>query len=129
MNIICQAVAYAGVYECDLVPDASIAIEQKFAEHISNHGLSYGTQEEYSFRLDQFAKTDAKLNEINSNPENTYSVAHNKFSTMTEYELNRFRGELPSEIGEDERVTELPTDNLSASIDWRAKGAVNHVQD
>ena len=48
---------------------------------------------------------------------------------MTEYELNRYRGELPSEIGEDEKVTELPTDNLSASIDWRAKGAVNHVQD
>lgn len=87
MNIICQAVAYAGIYECDLVSDSSLALEQKFVEHVASYGLSYGTDEEYQFRFQQFSKNDAKINEINSNPENTYVVAHNKFSTMTEFEF------------------------------------------
>ena len=127
MNIICQAVAYAGIYECDLIPDANIIVEQKFVEHIANYGLSYGTDEEYAFRLEQFAKTDAKLQEINSDPENLYVVQHNKFSTMTEYEFKRHLGKKPAV--EHDSVTELSTANLSDSVDWRTKGAVNPVQD
>ena len=127
MNIICQAVAYAGIYECDIVPDANLAVEQKFVEHVATFGLSYGTDEEYAFRLDQFAKTDAKLQEINADPENLYKVAHNKFSTMTEFEFKKHLGKKPAV--EHDSVTELATSNLSASVDWRSKGAVNPVQD
>lgn len=59
MNIICQAVAYAEIYQCDTYQD--FAMEQKFTEHMATYGLSYGTKEEYAFRLDQYARTDAKL--------------------------------------------------------------------
>ena len=127
MNIICQAVAYAGIYECDIVSDANLAVEQKFVEHVAEYGFSYGTDAEYAFRLDQFAKTDAKLQEINSKPENLYVVEHNKFSTMTKEEFKRHLGRKPAV--EHDSVTELSTTNLSASVDWRAKGAVNAVQD
>ena len=127
MNIICQAVAYAGIYECDLVPEIDSVLEQKFIDHVAEYGFSYGTNEEYAFRLDQFAKTDAKLQEINSNPENLYKVEHNKFSTMTKEEFKRHLGRKPAI--EHDSVTELATTNLSTSVDWRAKGAVNPVQD
>jgi len=45
------------------------------------YGLSYGTDEEYQFRFQQFAVTDAELARINSEEGNTFHVGHNKFST------------------------------------------------
>jgi hypothetical protein len=52
-------------------------------EHVANYGISYGTQEEYAFRMEVFAKKDAAYNEINNDPSNTFLVGHNMFSTMT----------------------------------------------
>jgi C1A family cysteine protease len=128
VNIICQAVAYAGLYECDIIIDTSaLALEEKFVNHVSNYGISYGTDEEYQFRLQQFAEKDAEIERINSDPENTYIVGHNKFSTMTKYEFKKHLGKQAA-INHD-TVTVLPTANLSTSVDWRTKGAVNAVQD
>lgn len=92
MNIICQAVAYAGIYECDIIDTSAIALEEKFVDHIANYGFSYGTDAEYQFRLEQFASNDAEIQRINANPENTYTVDHNMFSTMTKYEFNMHLG-------------------------------------
>jgi C1A family cysteine protease len=33
-------------------------LETKFMEHVATHALSYGTQEEYTFRMALFAKRD-----------------------------------------------------------------------
>ena len=63
-----------------------------FMEHISYYGHSYGTSEEYKFRLNIFANNDKLIKEINSNPENTFTVGHNKFSTWTDEEYNRLMG-------------------------------------
>jgi hypothetical protein len=37
-------------------------MEQSFVEHVSRYGLSFGTKEEYEFRLSLFAEKDAKIN-------------------------------------------------------------------
>jgi KDEL-tailed cysteine endopeptidase len=125
MNYICEAIAYWGIYEC---VDANLVVmEQKFQNHISSYGLSYGTEEEYQFRFDQFAMTDAELERINSDPENLYIVDHNQFSTLTKAEFKRILGRMPAK--EHATFTELPTANLSGAVDWRTKGAVNPVQD
>jgi C1A family cysteine protease len=126
MNFICQAVAYAGIYECELVDTTAIALEEKFIAHVSNYGMSYGTDAEYQFRLQQFATNDAEIERINADPENTYTVGHNQFSTMTKFEFQRVLGKKAAV--EHDSVTELATSNLSASVDWRTKGAVNPVQ-
>jgi hypothetical protein len=48
------------------------AVEQLYVEHISAWGISYGTQEEYSFRLAQFERNEQKIQEINSDSLNTF---------------------------------------------------------
>jgi C1A family cysteine protease len=126
MNILCQAIAYAGIFECEVVDTGLSAVEQKFQDHISAYGLSYGTQEEYQFRLEQFALIDAEIERINSDPENLYVVGHNQFSTLTKQEFKRNLGKKPAM--DHDSVTELATSNLTGAVDWRTKGAVNPVQ-
>jgi len=57
---------------------------------MSERGLSYPTEEEYSFRLDLFTTTDAEINAINANPEFTFTAGHNMFSTMTPEEIKKW---------------------------------------
>jgi hypothetical protein len=125
VNFICQAVAYAGIYECEIIDTSVLALEEKFIDHVSTYGISYGTDAEYQFRFQQFATNDAEIQRINADPENTYTVGHNKFSTMTKYEFQNVLGKKAAM--EHDSVTALSTSNLSASVDWRTKGAVNPV--
>jgi hypothetical protein len=49
MNIICGSLASLGLNLCS--EPFSLQIHQDFVNHVSQYGLSYGTQEEYAFRL------------------------------------------------------------------------------
>lgn len=79
--------------------------------------------------MKQFAKNDKIIKEINSDPENLFTVGHNIFSTYTKDEYKKLLGK--KNISADIKVEEelLDTSNLEASVDWRSKGAVNPVQD
>lgn len=124
MNVICKAAALAGIV-CEQETEDFAMVEQRYMEHLAAYGISYGTDEEYKFRLEQFAKKDAEINAINAE-ENTYVLGHNKFSTWTKDEYMRILKRKPAVMeGEEE---ELDTANLDAEVDWRAKGAVNPVQ-
>ena len=97
-----------------------------FLEHISSHGISYGTQEEFLFRQKIFVANTEEFARINANPENTFTVGHNQFSTWTEAEYKKllgFRGIQP-----ETNVQYLNETNLADSVDWRTKGAVNPVK-
>ena len=61
-------------------------------DHVSIHGLSYNTQEEFLFRQTIFQKADEEIERINSNQNNTFTVAHNEFSTWTDDELKLLGG-------------------------------------
>ena len=122
----CAAAAFLGVNLCNNTTAVSSAMEQTFIQHLATHGISYGTPEEYKFRLELFAKKDAEIKEINANPENTFTVGHNMFSTWTHDEYKKLLG---YKAGEQlSNVVELPTDNLQDAVDWRTKGAVNPVK-
>jgi cathepsin L len=86
---------------------------------MAEFGLSYGTKEEYQFRLGLYTMLDLELQKINANPENTFTVGHNQFSTWTDTEYNKMLG---SKIDEnvDVPVLELPTENLPGAVDWTA---------
>lgn len=103
-------------------------IESKFMAHVSFYGLSFGTKEEYKYRLDIFKKNDAEYNLINDNSSNTYTVGHNMFSTMTEHEMKKMLGEKDYMYRPQVNATVLSTEGLAASVDWRTTGAVNPVQ-
>jgi len=100
----------------------------KFAEHVANFGLNYGTAEEYTFRQAIYETKDKENDEINANPENTFTVGHNQFSTWTDAEYKRLLGyRAPKNVTEIE-PTILDTVNIPSSVDWRTQGAVNPVK-
>jgi C1A family cysteine protease len=127
----CTAAVFLGLQNslCGNKSEVVSELEQNFITHVSQHNLSYGTSEEYNFRLAIFAKKDAEFKEINANPKNTFTVGHNHFSTWTDFEFNKMVGSKSKGLKEQKTAVEaaIPTD-LPESLDWRAKGAVNPVQ-
>ena len=101
-------------------------LHEKFHAHMENQGLSFGTKEEYHFRFQQFKAKDAEIEHWN-NKQDSFRLAHNMFSTMTEAEAKKMTG---TKIVEEQVVepTELDVTNLTGGIDWRSKGAVNPVK-
>jgi len=133
MQTICAAaLAATGIDICQSdVFDLKINndIEAKFSQHIAKYGYSYGTKEEFLFRLEQFAITEAKINKMNSQNK-SWRSGHNKFSTWTDEEFNQILGEQgePEEI-DSSRLKEFNVQGLPTSKDWRPLGAVNAIKD
>ena len=101
--------------------------EFKFFKYIAEFGKTYGTKAEYNFRLNLFAQKDAEIKEINAS-QDSFTVGHNMFSTWTDFEYKRLLGfKMPQGV-EEPKAMYLDESNLTESIDWRAKGAVNPVK-
>jgi cathepsin L len=125
MNILCGTLATLGFDLCET--PVSAELHQSFIQHISEYGLSYGTKEEYNFRLSLFAQKDAEINEINAS-QDSFTVGHNMFSTWTQAEYKRLLGFKMPKNAELPEPTILDESNLQDAIDWRSKGAVNAVK-
>ena len=65
MNTLCKAATFVG-YKNFCEAPVSMEVEQAFVEHTSSYGLSYGTKEEFNYRLELFAERDAAINRINA---------------------------------------------------------------
>jgi C1A family cysteine protease len=122
MQAILRAVGFNTVSQ-DSHP---VEIQQAFIEHMSTHGLSFGTQEEFEFRMSLFAKKDAEINEINATEEN-FTVGHNFMSTWTAFEYKKLLG-YRGQAGEGERNYVSLEESNDAEVDWRTKGAVNAIK-
>jgi C1A family cysteine protease len=125
MNILCSTLAAIGFDLCQT--PVSLELQQSFLQHIADYGLSYGTKEEFNFRLSLYAKKDAEINEINAS-QDSFVVGHNMFSTWTQAEYKRLLGFKMPKNFELPEPSLLDTSNLSSSVDWRTKGAVNAVK-
>lgn len=66
---------------------------------------------------------------VNSTPEETVVLAHNKFSDWSDAEYTNFLSYRPKNTSRNQEPTLLATNDLPASINWVEKGAVNDVQD
>ena len=126
MYKLCQAAAYFGLKDHCNEP-VSQEIEQAFVEHVSTHGLSFGTKEEYEFRLGLYAQKDAEIKKINADPNNSFTVGHNFMSTWTDFEYKRLLGAkyVPDTK---QNATILPETDIPTSWDWRDKGAINPIK-
>jgi len=106
---------------------AAATINNKFVEHIAEHGLNFATTEEFQFRQAIFMAKDAENTVINSNTEHTFTVGHNFMSTWTHEEYKQLLGaRIPENLTE--VATVLDTVNVPSAIDWRTKGAVNPIK-
>jgi len=106
---------------------ASLATQAEFMQFIAHHGKSYGTREEYEFRLSIFEKNLAFINEHNQAGEG-HTLGLNSMADWTSYEYNRILGYLPKNrptMAEPyvEDLTSVPK-----SKDWRKSKAVTEVK-
>jgi len=93
-------------------------------QHVAEHGLSYGTVEEYNFRQSLFDKVDKEINQHNNDSEQTSSMGHNFLSTWSIGEKQRLLGYKPH--GEVKILTVLEESNAT-EVNWVASGKVNAV--
>jgi len=125
MNFICNTAAAWGIFQCET--PVTTEVQQAFIEHIAEWGLSYGTQEEFEFRMNLFAAKDAEIKEINSS-QDSFTLGHNQFSTWTDFEYKRLLGFKMGPNDTLDEPVEYDATALPDSVDWRAKGAVNAVK-
>lgn len=64
----------------------------KFLAYLDYFGKSYGTDEEFEFRLKTFSEIDEKIEKWNNDLSKTHKLIHNRFSDMTTQEKKRFTG-------------------------------------
>jgi len=108
---------------------SAASISPFFLEHVAEHGLNFGTNEEFQFRQTIFLTKDAENKEINANPENTFTVGHNFMSTMTDEEYSGMLGyKAPTDLLQAPEVTLLSTVGVASAVDWRDHNAVNPVK-
>jgi C1A family cysteine protease len=98
---------------------------QAFMEHVANHGLSYGTIEEFNFRQNVWELLDAELHRINSTHEN-FTVGHNFMSTWTDAEKKRLNGYKGSVVHP--FVTETYEAPAEDEVNWVTAGGVTPVK-
>jgi C1A family cysteine protease len=104
--------------------------EHQFMLYLSKHGKSYGTREEYEFRLEQFRLSLYKIREHNSRNDVTYSLGLNKFSDMTHQEYKKLLGYKKPLGLKQSQIRILDTEeNSPEGVDWRSQGVVNKVKD
>ena len=101
--------------------------ENQFFRYIAQYGKTYGTKEEYNFRLQVFADRLAEIEQINAE-NGTSTVGINKFADWTKEELKSLNGFKPMDTVADKRYKQFDTSSLADSIDWRTEGAVTPVK-
>lgn len=99
--------------------------EREFINYIAKYHRTYGTKEEYEYRLNLFAEAYNKV--LNHDPSVGYELGINHLADLSSYEFNMMKGYTPSS---EPRITAEADDTLNApaSIDWRSSGAVTGVK-
>jgi C1A family cysteine protease len=128
MNTLYKLASIAGISSVEQT--VSPIVENEFIQHIAEFGKSYGTTEEYKFRLNLFAEKHAAIAELNSE-NGSFTLGHNQFSDWTQAEYKKLLGYKKKTnhlVKSSRNATILDTTNSPASVDWRKNGAVNAVK-
>jgi cathepsin L len=104
------------------------AAEYKFFDYMARFGKTYGTKEEYNFRLGVFAERLSQIDEHNSQEGRTSTMGVNKFSDWTQEEIKKMNG-LKAPAFDYSKATKIDDSMLPDAVDWRKQGAVTPVKD
>jgi hypothetical protein len=99
--------------------------EREFITFVSEHRRSYGTKEEYTYRLSLFAAAYEQVKNHDS-VDTGFTIGINKFADMSTYEYKQMLG-YNSNLRQGKRVVSFSLADPSAapaSKDWFADGAV-----
>ena len=101
-------------------------IENSYLAYVAEHGKSYGTEEEFKFRLNLYAKRVAFVREHNASIQGAEAtVGINHMADWTDAEYKKLLG-FKTRAGAAKAGETVDGDVSAApdSVDWRAKGAV-----
>merc|ERR1711990_1317412 len=108
---------------------AAVSANEKFLTHVAEFGLSYGTVEEYNFRLANWESLDRLIEEHNAT-KSSYKLGHNKMSTWTAAEYKRLMGRAKNTEPKKHKKHPRSTGaDPPASVNWITAGAVTGVKD
>jgi len=111
------------------------AHEFEFMKWIAKHNKSYGTREEFRFRLAEWKKVDDFIKEVNApDSEYTHTASHNHLSDFTRSEYKKMfmtpeaykTASFNQEAGE---KLMFEGDVPNSSVDWRTSGCLTPVKD
>lgn len=131
------AVAAFALYNINYLPDhqsflseAPSEYQEAFLQFVAKYHKSYGTKEEFEYRLRTFSKNfhDIQTHNMMNSEDAGYSLALNKFSDLTSQEFKNMLGYKPELRQENKAPLHLDDSDLPESIDWRDKGAVTPVK-
>ena len=116
------ALALAGAVSAQYNSSADV----NFMNYLARFGKSYGTVEEYLFRMELYLAKEAEILAINSK-QTSYKVGLNKYSDWTDYEFERLNGHKHTK--NPTNYKRLPILGDQRPVDWVANGAVTPVKD
>jgi cathepsin L len=96
-----------------------------FIRFVSEYGKSYGTQEEFAFRMATFGENMLKIKSIKSET-STHGV--NKFTDRTPAEMKKLLGYRAQDKPAFRNVTDFPAANTD-TVNWVTAGATTPVKD
>ena len=101
--------------------------EHEFIQFLAKYRKTYGTKEEYNYRLSVFAEKYYFIKEENAS-QDSYRLGINKFADMNDYEYKQILG-YKSKKGD--KTVEAVKDSYtySDSVNWVTGGAVTGVKD
>jgi C1A family cysteine protease len=111
------------------VAESIEANEFMFMKYIADFNKSYGTREEFNFRMARWIEVDAFVKEVNApGSEYTHTAGHNKFSDFTEAEFKRMQGLKTKKVASNEPI-ELEDVPTNGDVNWATGTCVSPVQD
>jgi len=116
-------------YKGEIEEELLSAEDYLFMEHVTKFGKSYATKKEFNMRAGLFKDAVAMINEWNNDATNTHKLAVNHLTDLTQAERKRLTGFKPNMHKHRQPMLSTEHVELADGIDWRAKGAVNPVQD
>merc|ERR1719272_1274456 len=103
------------------------AFEHEFMNWIADFNKSYGTREEYTFRLEQFARNHSNL--VNLHEEHSQTqFGHNQFSDFTVSEFNSMMGYRSDMVDYAAKNYVVNPRSNASEVNWVTAGAVTDVK-
>jgi len=104
--------------------------EREFINFISKYHRSYGTKEEYNYRLNIFEQNYNSVQQHNAQNDATYTLGINGLADLSDYEYKQLLGYKRPAGKKAKRVNtfKILHDSAPDSMDWRQKGAVTPVK-
>lgn len=132
MRSLFASALLAAVGVAEVIP----GYEFEFMKWVAKHNKSYGTREEFFFRMEKWLEVDAFIQEVNAEgSEYTHTAGHNHLSDLTRGEYKKMMG-TPEAIktaafnNEEAEVLSAPEGyTAAAKVDWRDSNCLTPVKD